>query len=353
MMRVLVIGDHDRIIGGAERFLHELILEESDGRVRFITLNLRDVFRDRGKSCTYWRSLRDRWLADGVLCDRLVERIREAKADLIHLNTNAWRTATVFSALRRVDTPVVVFVHDAWMLARICLPGARQVFGAFHFMSHQPAYHEALIRCGLSSWLVRVPFRPSNWTAEPEDTPKQFDLAYAGRVDRQKGMRLLLQASERLVVRHPRMKIAIAGEGDASAWMVRQLRSMRLDGNVFMLGQLCDAGLARLYRQSKLLVLPSAQESLGYVGLEAQSIGLPVVAFSNPGTRRWCIDGESGFLVARRTPDALARRINEALDDEGLRNRVATRALEGVRAGQYNASGLRVADAYRAILRPC
>lgn len=352
-MRVLVIGDHDRIIGGAERFLHELIHEAADGPVAFTTLDLHDVFRGRGIPCSYWRSLRNRWVADDVLRDRLVERIRESGAGLIHLNTNAWRTATVFSALRRVNIPVVVFVHDAWMLRRICLPGTRQLFGAFQFMTHQPDYHEALTRCGLSSWLVRVPFRVSNWTAESDEAPKQFDLSYAGRVDRQKGMRLLLQAADRLVARHPGIKIAIAGEGDAYAWMVRKLRSMGLDRNVFMLGQLGDAGLARLYRQSKLLVLPSAHESLGYVGLEAQSSGLPVVAFSNPGTRRWCIDGESGFLVDRRTPDALARRIEEVLDDDLLRARVVARALENVQAGAFNASPLRVADAYRAILQPC
>jgi glycosyltransferase involved in cell wall biosynthesis len=352
-MRVLVIGDHDRIIGGAERFLHELILEAADASVEFTTLDLHDLFRDREIPCAYWQGLRDRWLADGILRERLMERIRSADAELIHLNTNAWRTATVFSALRRVSTPVVVFVHDAWILRRICLPGARKLFGAFHFMTHQTDYHKALSRCGLSSCLVRVPFRPSQWTAEADDAPKQFDLSYAGRVDRQKGMRLLLHAADRLIARHDEMKIAIAGEGDAYSWMVRQLRSMRLDDNVFMLGRLGDAGLARLYRQSKLLVLPSANESLGYVGLEAQSSGLPVVAFSNPGTRRWCIDGESGFLVDRRTPDALARRIDEVLDDDALRNRVAARALEVVRGGQYNASGLRVADAYRAILRPC
>jgi glycosyltransferase involved in cell wall biosynthesis len=352
-MRILVIGDHDRIIGGAERFLHELIHEATAFPVAFSTLVLHDVFREPETSCNYLGSLRKRWLADDVLRDRLVECIREADPELIHLNTNAWRTATVFAALRRVNTPVVVFVHDAWMLRRICLPGARQRYGAFHFMTHQPDYHESLRRCGLSSWLVRVPFRASNWTVETDDASKPYDLSYVGRVDRQKGMRLLLHAAHRLVGEHPAMKIAIAGEGDACGWMVRQLRSMRLEHHVFMLGQLGDAALAALYRQSKLLVLPSAHESLGYVGLEAQSCGLPVVAFSNPGTRRWCIDGESGFLVGRRTPDALARRIDEVLDDNVLRARVAACALENVRAGAFNASPLRVTDAYRAILQPC
>lgn len=352
-MRVLVIGDHDRIIGGAERFLHELTLEPAGCPVEYFPIVLRDLFKDRDVPGSYWRSLRDRWLIDRDLRDRLAERIRAARADIIHLNTNVRQTATVFSALRRVNTPVVVFVHDAWMLRRICMPGARQQFDRFQFMTHQPEYHGSLERSGFNSWLVRVPFRASIWTASADDLPKKFDLLYAGRVDRQKGIPLLMDTVERLVARNPDLRVAIAGEGSASAWLTRQLRARHLEGNVFPLGQLRDAELAQLYRQAKLLVLPSAHESLGYVGLEAQSSGLPVVAFSNPGTRRWCVDGVSGFLVARRTPGELARRIGDVLEDDALRSRVAARALEGVSVGQYNASGLRVADAYRAILRPC
>ncbi len=352
-MKVLVIGDHDRIIGGAERFLHELTLEAAACSVEYCPLVLHNLYRDRNISGSSWRSLRDRWLIDRDLRGKLAERIRAARADIIHLNTNGCQTATVFSALRRVNTPVVVFVHDAWMLRRICMPGTRQQFDRFQFMTHQPDYHESLKRCGFNSWLVRVPFRASHWTASADELPKKFDLLYAGRVDREKGIHLMLDAVERLVARYPGLQVAIAGEGNASGWLTRQLRARHLEGNVFPLGQLRDAELAQLYRQAKLLVLPSADESLGYVGLEAQCSGLPVVAFSNPGTRRWCVDGVSGFLVARRTSVELARRIGEVLEDDALRGRVATQALEGVRGGQYNASGLRVADAYRAIFRPC
>ena len=352
-MKVLVIGDHDRIIGGAERFLHELTLEAAGSPIQFSVLALNDFICHQHVSSSSWRSIRDRWLVDNDLHDKLVDRIRTACADLIHLNTNAWRTSTVFSVLRRVNTPVVDFVHDAWMLRRICMPGARLQFGRFQFMTHQPDYHASLKRCGFNSWLVRVPFRASHWTINADDLSKKFDLLYAGRVDREKGIHIMLDAVECLVARNPGIQVAIAGEGNASDWLCRQLRARHLEGNVFPLGQLRDAELAQLYRQAKLLVLPSAQESLGYVGLEAQSCGLPVVAFTNPGTRRWCIDRVSGFLVDRRTPAALAHRIGEVLDDESLRSRVAARALEGVHAGQYNASGLAVADAYRAILRPC
>lgn len=352
-MRVLVVSDHDRIVGGAERFLHELIIEVADSDIGISVLALSDIFTRSSDRPTALDSTRHRWIPEkrriGILC----ARIREASPDLIHLNTNARWTATVFSALYRCGLPVVVFVHDDWLHRRICLPGLRRLCCRFQFMTHHAAYHASMQRQGLRSWLVRVPFRSTYWASRSQPVIHPFDLLYVGRLDRRKGLSILLQAVELLVGTLPGLTVAIAGDGAGSGWLTREIAKRQLTAHITLTGHLPDEALAGVYRASRLLVVPSARESLGYVGLEAQSCGLPVVAFANPGTLRWCAEGVSGFPVSDRTPAALARRIAAVLADDTLRARIAGEARAFVQAGRYNASGLRVADAYRAILQPC
>jgi len=350
-MKILVISDHDRIIGGAERFLDEVFRESAEEPFSFERISVRELIRDPEEKATRLSRMRHRWLPDVALVHRLRQLILDRAPSLIHVNTNSERTASVFAALKGTAVPVVVFVHDAWMLRRVCTPFPQLRMKAFRFMTHHVDYHRQMSKCGLHSWLVRVPFRSSAWTADTVPLAKNYDLLYAGRIDREKGVDLFLEAAGRLVRDQPGLRIAMAGE--AGPWLDRQMRRRGISANVSLLGRLPDTLLSETYRRSRLLVLPSACESLGYVGLEAQCSGLPVVAFSNAGTRRWCADGQTGFLVHGRSAAALARRIRDLLGDDDLLLRVADQARVSVGAGGYNASVLPVAAAWRAILHPC
>ena len=56
--------------------------------------------------------------------------------------------------------------------------------------------------------------------------------------------------------------------------------------------------------------------------------GLPVVATDVGGNRELVIDGETGFLVRERTPEAFARPLVELLENEKLRLRMGKNGLE-------------------------
>ncbi len=62
-----------------------------------------------------------------------------------------------------------------------------------------------------------------------------------------------------------------------------------------------------------LLVVPSHQEGMGRIVLEAFSAGVPVVAFPAGGTPEAVIDGTTGFLTRRFTAQALAARITDVM----------------------------------------
>ena len=83
----------------------------------------------------------------------------------------------------------------------------------------------------------------------------------------------------------------------------RTLRAEAGDAAVF-LGERRD--VAPLMRAMAALAIPSRQEPLSRVALEASALGVPIVAADVGGMREVIADGETGILVPAADPDALA-----------------------------------------------
>lgn len=70
------------------------------------------------------------------------------------------------------------------------------------------------------------------------------------------------------------------------------------------------ADVLRLMRSCDVLVLPSIVEGRALVQQEAMACGLPLIATRNAGGDDLITDGETGFLVPIRAPEALAEKIS-------------------------------------------
>jgi len=84
-----------------------------------------------------------------------------------------------------------------------------------------------------------------------------------------------------------------------------------------------DATLSCLYSAADLLVLPSQEDNLPNVMLEAMSCATPVVAFDTGGIPDAVLDGETGLLVPPGDLDALAAAILKLVFDGEQRQRLS------------------------------
>ena len=91
--------------------------------------------------------------------------------------------------------------------------------------------------------------------------------------------------------------------------------------------------LSTYYRAADVVVVPSRSESFGLVALEAAACGTPVVASAVGGLHSLVDHGDTGYLVADRTPAAFAEAISRIID-EPLRAQ-AMGAAAAVRASRY------------------
>jgi glycogen(starch) synthase len=90
-------------------------------------------------------------------------------------------------------------------------------------------------------------------------------------------------------------------------------------GRVHLLGALPRDRALAVVARATIVVLPSHWEAFGFVALEAQALGRPVIASSGSGFAEIVENGHSGWLVPPRDADALGEALLARLpDDDGL-----------------------------------
>ena len=172
-------------------------------------------------------------------------------------------------------------------------------------------------------------------------------VLFVGRIEPLKGIDTLIQALGLVVARRPEWRRAlglliVGGDartsGDQWAGEQQRLRglvaTLGLNDVVQFVGSRPQHELPWLYSAADVVVVPSHYESFGFVPLEAQASGTPVVASKVGGLQFTIRDGESGFLVPFDAPAAFADRIEQLLDDAGLRERMGQAAVRN--AARYS-----------------
>lgn len=163
------------------------------------------------------------------------------------------------------------------------------------------------------------------------------NIIFAGRIEPLKGIDTLLRAMALIQERRPaaveNVCVAIIGgdpwTDDADNEMAR-LQDLRqelgIHDLVTFLGSKDQDVLPFYYAAAEMVVMPSHYESFGLVALEAMAMGTPVIASEVGGLAFLVRDGETGFHVPSRDPEALAERIYRLLVDHNCRSALGQNA---------------------------
>jgi glycosyltransferase involved in cell wall biosynthesis len=97
-------------------------------------------------------------------------------------------------------------------------------------------------------------------------------------------------------------------------------------------------------------VMSSRLEGLGTSIMDAQAAGVPVVATRTGGIPDIVAHGRTGLLVPPGDSAALAAAMERMLDDEAIRNKCVTAAVEESRGYDYRQMVYKTVAAYRDLL---
>ena len=145
------------------------------------------------------------------------------------------------------------------------------------------------------------------------------------RVSVEKGHRYLLDAAVNLVRANPKAHFLIVGNGPAKADLEAQVKRLGLESHVTMTGFCEDlpAALASI----DIFAQPSIErEGLPTSVLEAESVGLPIVASDIGGTSETLIPGETGLLVKPASARALEVALGDLLGNASRRQAMGAAA---------------------------
>jgi glycogen(starch) synthase len=233
---------------------------------------------------------------------------RDFAPDLVHIN--AVDAANFFHLLTAhiVRAPVLVTLHGEWPerqdgVVRQTLAGADWVAGC----------SRAILDKGrdLVPGILRRSCVIHNGLETPEllPTPLPFAaprLLCLGRLSPEKGFDLAIEAFSRIAQEFPRARLAIAGDGIARAELEAQSAALGLLHRVEFLGWIDPKDIPALINSATMVLMPSRQESLPLVALEAALMARPLVATRVGGLPEVLAHGETGLLVNPEDAQSLA-----------------------------------------------
>ncbi|WP_298935020.1 glycosyltransferase family 4 protein [uncultured Ruegeria sp.] len=153
--------------------------------------------------------------------------------------------------------------------------------------------------------------------SSPPDGPPVFLMI--SRLLKEKGVFDFVEAARLLKRKHPQARFQLLGPMDANPDSVgqREIDTWTREGVVEYLGETTDV---RPYlKDCSVFVLPSAyREGIPRTILEAMSTGRAVVTTDAPGCSDPVIEGETGFVVPMRNPQALSKAMAKFLDQPDL-----------------------------------
>ncbi|MCS6882526.1 MAG: glycosyltransferase [Oscillochloridaceae bacterium] len=344
------------------QFLHQVL--ERSGRYRPAIVSLATSSRDpnsvrlvapgswrRGARCTAgeWQGLPYRHIG-AILAELEFQRYQPrrcltellAEFDLIQVvaGTPAWALVT-----REVGRPVCLFVATTVRMERVArlkrLRGWRKLWLA--------AMTRAVTAIELAALRhTACVFAESSYTRQllaPLVPPERLvlsvpgidtaffrpgDYRYDGPLlsvgrwgDPRKNCRMLFAAYARLIQALPAApKLILAGATAPSPEDLTFARSLGIERRVEIHVDLSREALRDLFQEASLFVLPSEEEGLGIVIIEAMACGLPVISTRCGGPETAVVEGETGYLTPVGDAQALANRMAELIEAPELRRRM-------------------------------
>jgi len=152
---------------------------------------------------------------------------------------------------------------------------------------------------------------------------------FVGRLEPVKGPGYFVEAAAVISRQRPQVRFLLAGEGSLRAGLEERSRALGLSPMMTFNGWVED--INALYGQIDILIVPSLNEAVGRVILEAGARGIPSVAAAVGGIPEVVRDGETGLLVKARDAKGMADAALRLLGDGAVRRRMGEAAAAWVR----------------------
>lgn len=250
--------------------------------------------------------------------------------DIIHANWTlsaaaAWASAWIHRK------PMVVTVQGSDMFQAAKMPLVRELTrAALKKMNKVLALSKALEKevrsIGVSPERIEIVPNGVDLTRFPAGGPNREPIIlYVASLIERKGPEFLLQAFRGVKQRFPEARLIMIGDGPQRQELEKMATALEISDRVEFLGWQTQLKVSEWMRRAKIFTLPSVEEGLGVVLLEALASGTVCVG-SNVGGIPDVITPEVGMLVPPKDPESLQIALERILESDGMWQELSTHA---------------------------
>ena len=349
-MKILFISDYGFSEGGVESYIENLkkVLESNGHQVKIFTSNAHSELRHFNdysfqsiNANSFLRFIPYIFNVNSYFSLKKV--LNDYKPDIVHLHYIFYHTSpSVLLLLKNIPTIMTLHAHEIVAPVGIannkmckhssigycfhCVGIPRYLIEKFKrylfnflsnsidtYISPSKYYMDIYKRHGLKN--IRKVFNGINLFNNHKLTHNHC-VVYAGRLAPEKGVQVLIKSVPLALKKIPDLKVFIIGSGPFYEELFLMSRNLKITSNVFFIKRVEKQKLFTYYRKADVVIMPSiGQESFGLVGVEAMSVGRPVIASRIGGITEWLDDGKTGFLVDPGNPDQIAAKIIKLFSD--------------------------------------
>lgn len=272
----------------------------------------------------------------------LTRRYRETRPDIVHTHSGKAGVVGRVAAKRAGVRCIIHTIHGPSFgpfqgtRENFVYTAAEKYAGRFttHFISVAQAMTDQYLAAGIGrpdqytrvfSGFVLDPFltvRPdAAMRAKLGFAPGDFVITKLARLFELKGHDDLFDAAPRIVELIPNAKFLLIGDGPWREKFELRAKHPELAGRFVFAGLIPPLDVPKYLGASDVVAHLSYREGLPRALSQALAAGLPVVAYDCDGSNEVCLDGRTGFLIAKKDFAGLADRLARLARDADLRRK--------------------------------
>lgn len=178
----------------------------------------------------------------------------------------------------------------------------------------------------------------SNWSASSElislgdrreinQSKGLTKILYIGWLEKEKGMKELLEAFNRVYLQNNNIQLYLVGDGSLRSYTEDFIENKKLSNNIFITGWMSSDAIKNYLADSDIFVLPSWKEGMPNALIEALATGLPSITTSVGVIPDYLKHDFSALLIEPNNPNNIKKSLEKLINDINLRNKLSKNGL--------------------------
>ncbi|MFA6184387.1 MAG: glycosyltransferase family 1 protein [Parcubacteria group bacterium] len=170
-------------------------------------------------------------------------------------------------------------------------------------------------------------------------------LLFLGRIEERKNMLGIIKAFAILKRKYsiPHKLVLAGGFGYRYSDIVKYIQNNDFKDDIYLTGFIDEKDKKEILKNADVFLFPTLYEGFGLPIIEAQSLGVPIVASNNSSIPEIVGEKNKASLVDPNNPEEIAQAVFNILSDKDVRDNIVNPGLENVKRFSWNICAQEVA----------